>query len=108
MTNLTPILNALIALCAALVTAFVIPWVKSKTTSQGRETLLAWVKIAVAAAEQLYTSTDGNEKKIYVLNFLHEKGYEISTDEVENAVESAVLELHSELYGVSKDESTTA
>jgi hypothetical protein len=102
MTNLTPILNALIALCAALVTAFVIPWVKSKTTAQGRETLLAWVKIAVAAAEQLYKSTDCGQKKVYVQEFLHGKGYDIATEEIENAIESAVLELHSELYGVSK------
>ena len=50
MTDLTPIFNAVIALLAALVTAFVIPWLKRKTSAQEREDLLRWVEIAVAAA----------------------------------------------------------
>ena len=43
MTDLTHILNAVIALLAALVTAFVIPWLKRKTSAQEREELLRWV-----------------------------------------------------------------
>ena len=43
MTDLTPVFNAVIALLAALVTAFVIPWIKRKTTAQDREELLRWV-----------------------------------------------------------------
>ncbi len=31
--DITPVVNAVIALIAAVVTAFVIPWVKSKTTA---------------------------------------------------------------------------
>ena len=75
MTDLTPIFNAVIALLAALVTAFVIPWIKRKTNAQDREDLLRWVEIAVAAAEQLWDSTQGEEKKKAVLAFLREMGF---------------------------------
>ena len=48
MTDLTPIINALIALTAALITAFVIPWLRRNTDARDREELLKWVEIAVA------------------------------------------------------------
>lgn len=54
MIDITPIVNAVIALLAAGVSVFLIPWIKSKTTDAQRKELLEWVKIAVAAAEQLY------------------------------------------------------
>lgn len=102
--DLTPIIQAVIALCAVLITTFVIPWVKSKVGEQNTDNMLAWVTIAVQAAEQLYTSTDGAAKKEYVLNFLEEKGFEVDTDEIDLAIESAVLSLHTALYGAEKTE----
>lgn len=102
MTDLTSIINAFIALCAALVTAFVIPWVKSKTTAQSRETLLTWVNIAVSAAEKLYKTTEAQEKKQYVLRFLANKGYDLNDEEIENTIEAEVLKLHTSLYGAEK------
>jgi hypothetical protein len=101
--NLTPILNAFIALCAALITAFVIPWLKKKNSAQGTENLLTWVNIAVTAAEQLYTSKQGTEKKLYVLNYLASKGYTVNTEDIENAIEATVLSLHNELYGTTEE-----
>ena len=97
MTDLTPIINAAVALMAALITAFVIPWLKRKTTAQDREELLRWVEIAVAAAEQLWDSTQGEEKKKAVMAFLREKGFTFSESEIDSAIEAAVLKLHHEL-----------
>ena len=97
MTDLTPIFNAVIALLAALVTAFVIPWLKRKTSAQEREELLRWVEIAVAAAEQIWDSTQGEEKKKAVLAFLREKGFTFTESEIDSAIEAAVLKLHHEL-----------
>ena len=54
MIDITPVINAVIALLAAGVSVFLIPWIKSKTTDAQRKELLEWVKIGVAAAEQLY------------------------------------------------------
>ena len=40
MIDITPIINAVIALAAAGVTVFLIPWIKSKTTDEQRNCLL--------------------------------------------------------------------
>lgn len=97
MTDLTPIINAMIALVAALITAFVIPWLKRKTTAHDREEMLKWVEIAVAAAQQLYHQLDGQQRKEYVRNYLNSKGYDVNDKDVDNAIEAAVLRLHREL-----------
>lgn len=97
MTDLTPIINAVIALLAAVITAFVVPWIKRNTTQKDRETMLAWVEIAVAAAQQLYHELDGAKRKEYVLEFLATKGYSMDDTALDNAIEAAVLELHREL-----------
>lgn len=97
MIDLTAVFNAAIALLAALITAFVIPWLKRKTSAQDREELLRWVEIAVAAAEQLWDSTQGEEKKKAVTAFLREKGFTFTESEIDSAIEAAVLRLHREL-----------
>lgn len=93
--DVTTIVNAVIALIAAIVTAFVVPWIKSRTTAQQREELIAWVKIAVAAAEQIYKDNKGEEKKQYVLNFLENNGFSVDDDSVNAAIEAAVKQLNS-------------
>ena len=97
MIDLTPIYNAVIALAAACVSVFFIPWLKRKTDEQEREELLKWVDIAVMAAQQLYHQQKGEQRKAYVLNFLAGKGYDVNSEEVDNAIEAAVLQLHQEL-----------
>lgn len=54
MIDLTPIINAAILLVAALVTTFLVPWIKANTDEKQREELLLWACVAVNAAEQLY------------------------------------------------------
>lgn len=97
MTDLTPVINAFIALVAALITAFVIPWIRRNTSAKDREELLKWVEIAVMAAQQLHYQLKGEERKQYVLDFLAQKGYDVSSEEIENAIEAAVLKLHQDL-----------
>ena len=94
MIDLTPLFNALITLIAAAVTAFLIPWLRSRTTAAQREELLAWAAIAVRAAEQLYTGSGrGEEKKRYVLTFLAERGYTLDTASLDALIESTVQQL---------------
>lgn len=63
MIDITPIVNAVIALLAAGVSVFLIPWIKSKTTDAQRKELLEWVKIGVDAAEQLYEGRAAARKR---------------------------------------------
>lgn len=99
MTDLTYIFQAITTLAVAIITAFFIPWIKEKIGSQNMDEFLRWVDIAVAAAEQLYESTDGDKKKAYVVQFLESKGFSIDTSAMNNAIEAAVLDLHNALYG---------
>ena len=97
MIDITPIVNAVIALLAAIVSSVVIPWIHTKIDDAETAQFLRWVEIAVAAAEQLYHTADGEAKKRYVLDYLTQKGYELDARDVNNAIEAAVLKLHKEL-----------
>ena len=97
--DITPIVNAVIALLAAIVSSVVIPWIHAKIDDAETGQFLRWVEIAVAAAEQLYHTADGEAKKRYVLDYLEKKGYALDARDVNNAIEAAVLRLHNELYG---------
>ena len=84
--ELTPILKAVLALAAALITAFVIPWVKSKTTAQQQEILARGVHTAVFAAEQVYGSGWGRDKMRYAEEYLRKRGYAVDIDLIEATV----------------------
>ena len=95
--DITPVVNAVIALAATVVSVFLIPWINSKTTAQQRSELVAWAKIGVAAAEQIYVGQGrGDEKKQYVLEFLKSKGFDLNEESVNNAIEAAVKQLNTE------------
>lgn len=102
--NITEILEAFVYVFVAIVSLFVIPFIKSKVGAQNMDEFLRWVDIAVAAAEQLYDSTDGSMKKHYVLNYLTDKGFVVDEAELNLAIEAAVNRLHHELYGAVKAE----
>lgn len=100
--DITLILNSVIALAAAIVSTVIIPWIRSKTTAQQREALMAWVKIAVEAAEQIFNGEGrGDEKKKYVAAFLEEKGFKIDWHSVDAAIEAAVRQINSERISLS-------
>ena len=94
MFDITTIIESVFMLLAAIITAIVIPYIKSKTTASQQAEINAWVKIAVTAAEQIYTgSGKGEEKKAYVLNWLREHGITVDTDKLDALIEEAVYEL---------------
>ena len=72
--DITDIIECVIALLSALVSAFVIPYIKSRLSESKRSQLIFWIKTAVRAAEQLYGSKTGKDKKEYVVSFLLSKG----------------------------------
>jgi hypothetical protein len=96
MFDATTILESLALLVAAIITAVVIPYIKSKTTTQQQEEINSWVKIAVLAAEQIYNGSGrGAEKKAHVLKFLAEHGITLDEARVDALIEAAVYELNS-------------
>ena len=92
--DLTNIFGAIITLIFALITYFVIPILREKVSQEDFVQIKMWVKIAVQAAEMIFTETGlGAKKKEYVENFLNEKGFTIDSASLDNMIESAVLEL---------------
>ena len=89
--NLQPMISAVIALIAALITTFLIPYIKGKISKQQYDRLLEAVRIAVAAAEQIFTSPQsGADKKQYVQEFLAAQGYDVSQQEIDTMIEATV------------------
>ena len=94
MIDLTQVIHAVITLILAIVSAFLIPYLKSKFSANQFDNIIMWVNIAVEAAEMIYNGTGrGEEKKKYVLAFLNRKGFTLNMEEIENLIEAAVLEL---------------
>ncbi len=98
--DLTPVIQALITLISAFITLFILPkltlYLKKKLSAEQLSVLREWVKIAVSAAEQLYGSKTGQQKKEYVVSFLLSKGIVIDIDEVTALIESEVYKLTAE------------
>ena len=105
--DLTQIILAVITLIGAIIARYAIPLIKDKLNARQQELLVALVRTGVYAAEQIYTSEQGQEKKQYVLDFLRKNGYDIDdkavegkvSDVVEALIEAMVKELKMSLNG---------
>lgn len=96
MENITYQITTLIITIIGLVLARIfVPWFQVKI---GTEKLIAvemWVKVAVAAAEQIIkVPGSGSSKKTYVVEFLKDKGVTITDQELDALIEAAVFELN--------------
>lgn len=94
MIDLTNVVIAIMVLIGALISTFLVPYIKTRLTNEQLGTVKFWVNVAVKAAEMIYTGSGlGTKKKEYVVAFLNEKGFKLNTDELDNLIEAAVLEL---------------
>ena len=94
--DLTPIFEGIIALLAALITYKLIPWIKGKTTAKQFENLKTAAKIAVMAAEQIYSHGDNETKLEAALMNLQNAGFNLDYETLRAAVEQAVYEIKGE------------
>lgn len=94
--DLTQIILAVITLISAVLTGFVIPWLKNKLTDHQYDLLCALVRTGVFAAEQIFTTEQWKEKKQYVVDLLKENGYTVDTTAVDALIEATVRELRIE------------
>lgn len=97
------IFYVILSIISVLITGVLIPLLKQK---YGREKVLSVmeaVDIAVKAAEQIYKGTgQGDLKKQYVLMRLDEQGIKLSEKELDDMIESSVLELNRWKMEISK------
>ena len=96
--DLTAVVVALIGVLGTVITTVLVPYFKSKTTEAQRGNIYFWAKIAVEAAEKLYTESGaGAKKKEFVKQFLAEHGIELDEKQVDVVIESAVLQMQKAL-----------
>ena len=91
--DFTVIIECVIALLSAVLTTFIIPYLRQRLGEEKHNKLLFWVQTAVKAAEQIYGSKTGQQKKEYVIAFLLSKGVVFDVDEVTALIESEVYKL---------------
>lgn len=92
--DMTQVIVALIGLIGVVLSAVVVPLLRSKTTAQKWENAMFWVRLAVKSAEQIYDQQGlGEKKKAFVEKFLEEHNIKLDPDQIDVAIEAAVLEI---------------
>lgn len=95
--NVDIIIKIIIPILGAIVTYMIVPFIMQKTSKEQREGIVAWVKIAVAAAEQMEDAgLIDMPKKEYVFEFISSKGFNITIEDLDAMIEAAVKELNLE------------
>ena len=92
--DLTPIIQVAIVLIGTIITSFLIPWIKSKTTQEQWWMIQDIAKISTKAAEILFKGSGrGAEKLNYVTTYIKEfclsKGFTIDDKTIRQSIENA-------------------
>ena len=104
------IVEGIIAIVLILVSTYLIPLIKNKIGEDKFNEVATWVKFAVLKAEQVLTAETGEQKKEYVLSFidelLEENNIDISAEQLDVLIESAVKEMNIAQNKIKKIETT--
>ena len=94
--DMTTVFEAAISLFVAVMTVVIIPLAVKRFGSERMERLAYWVRVAVAAAEQIFSQSGnaGTDKKSYVKAFVSHLGFDGESSETDALIESEVLILN--------------
>lgn len=95
------ILKIVISICAALVTVYVIPYLRTLRSDKRYSALIDMVRVAVLAAEQTITGEkQGSVKKETVVEFVRDwmqkQGLDITYEQLSQLIEAAVYSMKQE------------
>ncbi len=93
MIDLTPLMQAIIALAAALITMYLIPWIKSRTTVEQQAHIRTAVQVAVYAAEKAYGAGHGDEKLAYAEKVLAGYNVKLDTRQLRALIDAQIKEM---------------
>ena len=101
-------LKLIIMVATALITTYLIPWIKSHTDATKLYAVMRWTHEAVYAAEQIYGAGTGEEKKKYAEMFLRKvvdaAHINVTPAELHTLIEAAVGQMNAEtMYILSPD-----
>ncbi len=93
-------LNLIVMICAAIFTAYVIPYIRSTVGDKKLQDIADWTERAVLFAQQTMSAQSGADRKAYVLEYLtryaHEQKIPITDEQINILIESAVKSLRLE------------
>lgn len=88
--DLTPLFQAIIGITSVLITGFLVPWLKTKFSSEQLAKAQNWVQIGVYAAEKLYGAGNGDTKLAYVEALLAQHRIRLDTQTLKALVDSEI------------------
>ena len=96
------LLKIVISIAIALITTYLVPFIKNKIQQDKYAELLQMVNVAVLAAEQTFKGSGmGALKKEEVIGFvtkwMNDRGVIISEEQLSNLIEAAVYAMNKEL-----------
>ena len=92
--DLTPLAEILISLLAVVITTYLIPWIKARTTQSQQEYIRAAAHVAVYAAEKFYGAGNGEKKLEYAEKVLREDyGVVLNLNKLEAVIDSVIKEM---------------
>ena len=102
-------LKCLVAVCAALVSAYVIPYIRRLSQKEEYQRIVEMIETAVYAAEQTIKGDGkGKEKKEIVVQYacewLNQHGISLTEEQLDALIECAVFNLNTETYVVREGE----
>ena len=90
----TLISKSIIPLLGAIITYFIVPWLRAKYGKERLDTLTEWSRRAVEAAEKIFPASLNSDKYDYAVAFLVSQAeahhIKITENEVRTLIESAV------------------
>lgn len=102
--DFTPLAEAVILIICAIVSAYIIPWIKGRTNADQQANIAYWVEIAVYAAEKFYGSGEGKKKFEYATDFLKSKGIELDVQTLCMLIDAEIKKMEQfELYEVEEE-----
>lgn len=89
--GMVKIILALIGLLGTLLTYFLIPYLKTKTTKEQRDDLAFWLGVAMTSAEYMFDIPKaGIEKKDYVMKFIKSKGIKVKDEALSMLIDTVI------------------
>lgn len=89
----TVVMEAIVMLVCLIITRYLVPFIKSKTSVEQQNEIQFWVNTAVQYAEQTMKSSTGKERKAEVIKWLNEHNITYDETKIDIMIESAVYQL---------------
>lgn len=93
MIDFTPLCEAIITLLAAIITMYVVPWLKERYSEEQLNKARTVVDIAVYAAEKAFGAGYGEEKFEYAEEILADYGIKLDTNKLHAMIDASIKKM---------------